>query len=91
VDLESLLRRILGALKDASVPYMLTGSYASSIHGTPRSTQDLDFVIAPDRDQLDAAGIVRVQGDALDIPYIERWVQSLGLEAQWLQAKAMAR
>jgi hypothetical protein len=31
---------------------MLTGSVASSAHGTPRSTRDLDIVIAPTRAQL---------------------------------------
>lgn len=34
------------------VPYMVTGSLASSVHGEPRSTNDLDVVIAPTRDQL---------------------------------------
>lgn len=33
---------------------MLTGSYASSLHGTPRATQDLGLVIAPTRSQLAA-------------------------------------
>jgi hypothetical protein len=31
---------------------MVTGSVASSAHGTPRSTRDLDIVIAPTRSQL---------------------------------------
>src|SRR6185312_17087223 len=31
---------------------MLTGSIASSAHGTPRSTRDIDIVIAPTRMQL---------------------------------------
>src|SRR5438270_12710909 len=31
---------------------MLTGSVVSSLHGTPRSTLDLDVVIAPNREQL---------------------------------------
>jgi hypothetical protein len=33
---------------------MLTGSFASSFHGVPRATQDIDFVIAPDARQLRA-------------------------------------
>ena len=40
------------ALERAEIPYMLTGSVASSIHGTPRSTADIDIVIAPTRAQL---------------------------------------
>ena len=33
---------------------MVTGSYASSAHGTPRATNDIDIVIAPSSDQLRA-------------------------------------
>jgi hypothetical protein len=42
----------MGALDTAGIPYMLTGSFASSYHGTPRATQDIDLVIAPERAQL---------------------------------------
>ena len=31
---------------------MLTGSIASSVHGTPRATHNVDIVIAPDHDSL---------------------------------------
>ncbi len=31
---------------------MLTGSFASSFHGVPRATQDIDFVIAPTAAQI---------------------------------------
>jgi len=52
VTLEDLLSRLAPALERAQVPYMLTGSVASSAHGTPRSTRDLDIVIAPTQRQL---------------------------------------
>ncbi|PYV17376.1 MAG: hypothetical protein DMG07_06000 [Acidobacteria bacterium] len=45
---------MVAALEDAAIPYMLTGSFASSYHGTPRASQDIDFVIAPSRDQLES-------------------------------------
>jgi predicted nucleotidyltransferase len=45
--IDSVLSRIVQALQDAGVPYMLTGSFASSLHGSPRVTQDVDIVIAP--------------------------------------------
>ncbi|MFL5541850.1 MAG: hypothetical protein ACJ8J0_22880, partial [Longimicrobiaceae bacterium] len=48
------LRLFVEALERAAVPYMLTGSYASSFHSTPRATQDLDFVVAPTREQVRA-------------------------------------
>lgn len=52
VKFEEFLRRICAALELSEIPYMVTGSVASSIHGIPRSTNDLDIVIAPTRDQL---------------------------------------
>jgi len=52
VTLEDLLSRLTPALEFARVPYMLTGSVASSAHGVPRSTRDLDIVIKPTRAQL---------------------------------------
>ena len=44
--------RVTGALERAGISYMLTGSFASSYYGVPRTTQDIDFVIAPTSDQL---------------------------------------
>ena len=38
----------------------------------------------------DAAGIIRVQGEDLDLSYVERWVQELELEEQFGNAKARA-
>jgi len=52
MTLEDLLRRLVPTLERVQVPYMLTGSVASSAHGMPRSTRDLDVVIAPTREQL---------------------------------------
>ncbi|MEA2326641.1 MAG: hypothetical protein QOE68_1600, partial [Thermoanaerobaculia bacterium] len=52
LKIDDLLRRICTALEMNHVPYMVTGSLASSVHGEPRSTNDLDVVIAPTRDQL---------------------------------------
>jgi hypothetical protein len=50
-----LLRRLVDALDDAKVPFMIAGSFASTAHGLPRATQDLDIVIdPPDLAALDA-------------------------------------
>jgi hypothetical protein len=184
VSVRELFSRIRAALDAADVPHMLTGSFASSLHGTPRATQDIDIVIAPTRDQLlrllaqfpesdyyvsrdvaldalarygqfnvidlatgwkidfivrrprafsreeferrrpaapadidldvataedvliaklewaklgasarqldDAAGIIRLQGDDLDVAYVARWVEALGLVDQWRDAQERA-
>ncbi len=181
---EGAIRRVLEALAISGVPYMLTGSFASAFHGAPRTTQDVDIVIAPtlgslqklvrqfpeeeyyvsrdaalqaygaeslfnvidlnsgwkidfiirksrpfsleeferrheadmlgtrlyiasaedvilsklewakmsssERQVNDVAGILRTQGNALDLDYVERWIAALGLENQWTQAKAAA-
>jgi hypothetical protein len=52
-----VLQRVTVALGSAGIPYMLTGSFASSFYGSLRSTQDIDFVIEASAAQLqDFAG-----------------------------------
>ena len=45
-ELGNFLRRLAHALDEAGVPFMFTGSLASTFHGTPRATQDVDVVVA---------------------------------------------
>jgi len=52
MSIDDFFVRLIAALERASVPYMVTGSYASSAHGTPRATNDIDIVIAPTPEQL---------------------------------------
>ena len=49
----ALLRTITGLLDASQIRYMVVGSFASSLHGDPRTTHDLDIVIDPTRDQLE--------------------------------------
>jgi hypothetical protein len=53
VTLEELLAEVSGRLAEAGIPYMVTGSLASSFHGEPRATRDIDIVIDPSPDALD--------------------------------------
>lgn len=48
-----LLRRLIGKLDAAGVPHMVAGSFASTYHGVPRSTRDIDIVIDPSASSLD--------------------------------------
>ncbi len=41
-----LLKKVIVALEATGTPYMLTGSYVSSLQGEPRSTHDIDLVVA---------------------------------------------
>ena len=184
MTVQDLFARLASALHAADVPYMLTGSYASSVHGIPRATRDVDIIIFPTREQLtrlveqlpctsyyvdlndaldalrhrtqfnvidratgwkvdfiippfsefnieeferrrtvdvegsslfvaspediivaklqwaqagsserqldDAASVLRAQGPALDLPYVEGWVRKLGLEEQWRAVREKA-
>jgi hypothetical protein len=40
-----LLRRLVGTLERSGVPYLLGGSFASSLQGTPRAIGNLDLVV----------------------------------------------
>jgi hypothetical protein len=53
VSVSDLLRRLVEKLDAAGVPYMVAGSFASTYHGVPRSTQDIDVVIDPTPSSLD--------------------------------------
>lgn len=48
-----LLADVLVRLNNLQIPYMLTGSMASNYWGIPRTTHDLDFVIALPPEKID--------------------------------------
>jgi hypothetical protein len=52
VSLASFLALIASGLRDADIPFMLTGSMAAAYYGAPRATQDVDVVIEPQPDGL---------------------------------------
>jgi hypothetical protein len=182
MSVTGVFEKLRAALEAAGVPWFVTGSFVSSTHGIPRSTNDIDVLIAPTREQLgalmdqfpdpeyysdredafdafshrsqfnvidnatlwkidfivsadspfdrarfarrriteiagvnvyaatpedvvlakllwsklgeserqlnDAAGVIRMQGDALDLAYVERWVDALDVREQWSAARA---
>jgi hypothetical protein len=52
VSQQAFLKKVISALDDAGIPYMVCGSLGSSFHGEPRATMDVDVVIDPAPDQL---------------------------------------
>lgn len=52
MSVSEVLHRITSALDQNGIAYMLTGSFASAYHGTPRSTQDIDIVVEATQAQL---------------------------------------
>lgn len=85
-----ILPRIAGALEHLAIPYMLSGSFASSHHGAPRTTDAIlsklewATIGVSDRQLADVSGIVRTQGTTLDRAYVEEWVDDLGVRELWL-------
>src|SRR4030042_1090879 len=43
---QELLKKVIQALDRAKIQYMITGSVVSSLQGEPRSTHDIDMVVA---------------------------------------------
>lgn len=86
----AFLSRLAGVLDAADVPYMLAGSFASSYHGEPRSTQDVDLVI-----HTDAGGTERLVqffpsddyyvdlGAALDAQVFKRQFNVIDMSTGW--------
>jgi len=49
---EKALQMVLTKLEEYGIPYMITGSFATNMHGVPRATQDADVIIAVDQQSL---------------------------------------
>lgn len=43
---QELLKKVAGVLNDLGIDYMVSGSLVSSLQGEPRSTHDIDIVVA---------------------------------------------
>lgn len=54
MSVAGVFEKLRTALEASGIPYFVTGSFASSAHGVPRSTNDIDILIAPTREQLNA-------------------------------------
>ncbi len=52
MSVKDVFETLRAALERAGIPYFVTGSFASSAHGIPRATNDIDIVIAPSGEQL---------------------------------------
>jgi len=49
---QELLKQVIQALDQAGIQYMITGSVVSSLQGEPRSTHDIDMVIAIEKSKV---------------------------------------
>ena len=79
MSLAAVLVGTIARLERAGVPYMITGSVASSFHGEPRATRDLDIVIDPDPVGLDRlVGALKADGLYVDAEEAHRALADRG-------------
>ena len=48
----SVLSQVTATLEQQSIPYVLVGSFASSVHGMYRSTADIEILADLNKDQI---------------------------------------
>ena len=83
---EEALELLLSKLDECGIPYMITGSFASNIHGLPRATQDADIVIEVERRTLErflnslGSGFYRSSEAAMDALAQEQMFNVVHLE-----------
>ena len=93
---QELLKKIIQVLDHAEIPYMITGSIVSSLQGEPRSTHDIDILIAMQKSKAqilleafspftDPLRVYEVQREKLDMEYLELWAKTLDVAALWRQ------
>jgi hypothetical protein len=70
----SILQLACKRLNQASIPYMLTGSFAANFYAVPRMTRDIDIVIAIQKPKIDTL--------------IDLWVQQLELTHVYAKVKS---
>ena len=83
---EDALKLLLSKLDECGIPYMITGSFASNIHGLPRATQDIDIVIEVEQKTLErfleslGSAFYRSSGAAMDALGREQMFNVIHLE-----------
>ncbi len=70
--IEETMKRTVGALRDAGVPFLLAGSLASWARGGPPTRHDLDIIVRPDDAQRALAVLVE-HGMRAERP-VEEWL-----------------
>lgn len=79
---------VIQALESLGVPYLIGGSLASALHGVPRATNGADLIVdvkreeveVSDRQWRDVLGVLKAQGEKLDVNYLRDWAARLSLD-----------
>ena len=71
MTVEQLAAAVISACEQAGVEHMLTGAFATSIYGVPRSTSDVDVVV----DAADGEPTQRVVAELMPVVVFDPQVQ----------------
>jgi hypothetical protein len=71
-EIERTLKRTVGALRDAGVPFLLAGSLASWARGGPPTRHDLDLIVKPEDAERALEALVQ-RGMRAERP-VEEWL-----------------
>ena len=90
MEVQVVFEKLRAALDAVGIPYFVTGSFASSAHGVPRATNDIDIVIAPSRQQLEQllaqfpeSQFAKYPDDALDAFYRKSLFNIVDYATMW--------
>ena len=78
MEVLDILQRVITKLEELRIPYMVSGSAASSFHAFVRTTQDGDLVVALGLDQVEKFAAAFATEFYLDRASIHRSVQMGG-------------
>ena len=74
---EETLLLVLSKLDQCGIPYMITGSFASNVHGVPRATQDADVIIEADQ------GAAEYLAAVFGAPVVDKAIKPMQSRGQW--------
>ena len=80
MTIEQLAAAVIDACEAAGVDHMLTGAFATSVYGVPRSTSDVDVVVDVVVDALAGEPIQRVVTGLATIDRVDAVLAALPAE-----------
>jgi hypothetical protein len=69
---EEVLSFIAEELTKCGISYMIVGSFASNLHGTPRATNDADIVVEIDQSGVERLGKTLAPGFYFDVEFAKK-------------------
>ncbi len=77
--IETILKEVIEKLEEHKIEYMITGSFASNLHGLPRATFDADIVVSSNFERLENF-VKKIQSDFyVDLKVVKEAFEQRGM------------